>query len=198
MRWIFVNEDVFNLQDILMVAIERLQCPLHVGDFCPPGHPPSQIIGKCWKNSLQVRLLASVVKHPLQVRLLASVAEHSLQVRLLASVEKHSLQVRLLTSIAKCSKGYLESGLSGSCWPELRLTRLFWEDEDSRSSHLEDEKDEDKEDKEQERRMTRYMTGGTRRRGEASDLPVLVHCRTVAGGSRLFEDPFLLAPILAH
>ena len=46
--------------------------------------------------------------------------------------------------------------------------------------------------------MTRYMTGGTRRRGEASDLPVLVHCRTVAGGPRLFEDPFLLAPILTH
>ena len=45
-----MNEDVFNLQDILMVAIERLQCPLHVGDFCPPGHPPSQIIGKCCKT----------------------------------------------------------------------------------------------------------------------------------------------------
>ena len=65
-----------------------------------------------------------------------SVLLDTLQVRLLASVAKHFLQVRLLTSVAKHCKGYLESGLSGSCWPELRLTRLFWEDEDSRSSHL--------------------------------------------------------------
>ena len=88
-----MNGDGFNLQDILVVAIERLERPLHIGDFCPPGHPPSQIIDKCCKTF-----------PPSQI-------------------------------VGKCV-GYLESGLSGSCWPELRLTRLFWEEEDSRSSHL--------------------------------------------------------------
>ena len=121
-----------------MVAIERLERPLHIGDFCPPGHPPSQIIGMCSKNSLQFR-------------------------------------------------GYLESGLSGSCWPELRLTRLFWEDEDSRSSHLRISR------RMRTRSMTRSMASMTKR---ASNLPVFVHCRTVA--SRLFEDPLLLPAILTH
>ena len=43
-----------------MIAIERLERPLHIGDFCPPGHPPRKIIGWCSKHFLQVQGLPGV------------------------------------------------------------------------------------------------------------------------------------------
>ena len=47
-----------------------------------------------------------------------------------------SLFLDLLQEFDWSIKSHLESGRSGSCWPELRLTRLFCDDEDRRSSHL--------------------------------------------------------------